>query len=57
MKTWRVVFTMEVESHVDADTEEEAILIAREGLVGLEDGMTFVAEEATVWRDDDDQEA
>lgn len=55
MKTWRVVFTMEVESHVDADTEEEAILIAREGLVGLEDGMTFVAEEATVWRDDDDE--
>lgn len=55
MKTWRVVFTVEMESHVDADTEEEAILIAFEGLVGLEDGVTIVAEEATVWRDEDDE--
>lgn len=56
MKTWRVVFTVEMEAHVDASTEDEAIELAKEHvLAGADDGMTFVAEEATVWRDDDDE--
>ena len=52
MKTWRVVFTVELESHVDAETEDEALLIAREGFIGLEDGGVVIEETATVWEDD-----
>ena len=54
MKTWRVVFTVELESHVDAETEEEALLVAREGFIGLEDGGVVIEETATVWEDDTD---
>lgn len=53
MKTWRVVHVVEMESFVDADTEEEAVQIAREGLLGLEDGATISAEEATVWSENE----
>lgn len=57
MKTWRVVFTVEMEAHVDASTEDEAIELAKEHvLAGADDGMTFVAEEASVWRDEGEDE-
>jgi hypothetical protein len=56
MKTYRVVFTLEMEHHVDASTEEEAIELAKDALVGLEDGMVLVAEEASVWRDEVEDE-
>jgi hypothetical protein len=52
VKTYRVVFTIEVQSHIEADSEEEAVRLAREGLVGAEDGMTIVAEEAMLWAEE-----
>lgn len=53
MKTYKVTITMEVTSHIDASDSEEAIELAREQLLGLEDGSTVVAEEAYLWSDDE----
>lgn len=54
MKTYKVTITMEVVSYVDAETDQEAVEVAREGLLGLDDGAVVVAEEVYLWSDDED---
>lgn len=56
MKTYRVVHVLEIESFVDADSEDEAVMVAKEGLVGLEDGGTVVDERVTEWSTGDEDE-
>jgi hypothetical protein len=49
MKTWKVVLTVELESLVEADSEREALLVAREGVTCIDDGSTVVDEHVTEW--------
>ena len=51
MKTWKVVLTVELESLVEADSEREALSVAREGLACVDDGSTVVDERVTEWDD------
>lgn len=53
MKTYRVVHVLELESFVNADSEEEALLTAREGLLAFEEGSVVIEERADVWNEGD----
>lgn len=57
MKIFRVVHVLELESFVEAEDENEALMLAREGLVGLEDGGVIVEERADVWSEPETEDA
>lgn len=56
MRTYRVVHVLEIESFVDAESEDEAVLLAKEGLDALTDGGTVVDERVTVWSEETEDE-
>ena len=54
MKTYKVVTTLQVESWVDAESESEAVDVAREGMEFLTDG-TFILDEYVTEAEDEDE--
>lgn len=57
LKIFRVVHVLELESFIEAEDENEALMLAREGLVGLEDGGVIVEERADVWSEPESEDA
>ena len=57
MNTYKVVVTMELESFVDADNEQEALEEVMAFHHAMNDGpLTVVDQHVTLWRTEDDED-